>query len=292
MRVGAHVSSAGGPHNVFERAAAIGAEAIQLFISAPQQWRAPSLGAETVAAFRAAHARAPLPVFFHAVYLVNLGTPDGALLERSADSLTRYVRHAGELGVEGTIFHVGSHKGAGFEAVREQVCAAVLAVLEAAANESMLLIENNAGQGNGIGAAFGEIGEIIRGCGGHPRLGVCLDTCHAFAMGYDIATRAGCEAAMAEFDREIGLERLRAVHANDSKMALGGVRDRHENIGDGHIGLDGFRAILAHPAFREQPLLLEVPGIEGGGPDAENVERLKRLRAEVGAPAPDAGGGG
>ena len=288
MRVGTHISSAGGPQHVFERAAAIGAEAIQLFISAPQQWRAPSLGAEAVAAFREAHARSPLPVFFHAVYLVNLGTPNAELLERSTDSLARYVRHAGELGVDGTIFHVGSHKGAGFEAVREQVCAAVRAVLDAADNESMLLIENNAGQGSGIGAAFGEIGAIIRGCDGHPRLGVCLDTCHAFAMGYDIATREGCEQAMAEFEREIGLERLRAVHANDSKMPLGGVRDRHENIGDGHIGLDGFRAILAHPAFREQPLLLEVPGIEGGGPDAENVDRLKRLRAEVGAPAPDA----
>ena len=288
MRVGAHVSSAGGPSRVFERARAIGAEAIQLFISAPQQWRAPNLGAEEAAAFRAARERAALPVFLHAIYLINLGTPDRALLERSTDSLARCLRGAGELGADGAIFHAGSHKGAGFAAVREQVCEAMLGALAAAENDAMLLIENNAGQGNGIGAAFGEIGEILRGCGDHPRLGVCLDTCHAFAMGYDVATREGCELAMGEFAREIGLERLRAVHANDSKMPLGGVRDRHENIGDGHIGLDGFRAILAHPAFREQPLLLEVPGIEGNGPDAENVERLKRLRAEVGAPGPNA----
>ena len=290
MRVGAHISSAGGVQNVFARAEAIGAEAIQIFISAPQQWRPPSISQESVDAFHKEHERVPIPVFFHAIYLINLGARDEALLQRSADSLTQYLTWAGALGVEGVIFHAGSHKGAGFEAVRDQIAGALLAVLEAADNDSMLLIENNAGQGNGIGATFAEIGEIIRDCEGHPRLGVCLDTCHAFAMGYDIARREGCERAMEEFDREIGLDRLRAVHANDSKVALGGVRDRHENIGDGHIGLDGFRAILAHPAFREAPLLLEVPGVEGGGPDAENVNRLKRLREEIGAPGPDGSG--
>ncbi len=286
MRVGAHISSAGGAQNVFARAEEIGAEAIQLFISPPQQWRPPNISDETVAAFHREHERVPLPVFFHAVYLVNLGTQDEKLLNRSVGSLKQYLTWAGTLGVEGVIFHTGSHKGAGFDAVRDQICRVILEVLEAAPNDSMLLIENNAGQGNGIGSTFTEIGEIIRGCDGHPRIGVCLDTCHAFAMGYEITTREGCELAMAEFEREIGFERLRAVHANDSKMPLGGVRDRHENIGDGHMGLDGFRTILAHPAFREARLLLEVPGIEGGGPDTENVDRLKRIREEVGAPAP------
>ena len=175
-----------------------------------------------------------------------------------------------------------------FDAVKDQICRVMLEVLESADNDSMLLIENNAGQGNGIGSTFAEVGELIRGCDHHPRIGVCLDTCHAFAMGYEITTREGCELAMAEFDREIGFDRLRAVHANDSKMPLGGVRDRHENIGDGHMGLDGFRNILGHAAFRDAPLLLEVPGIEGGGPDEENVNRLKRIREEVGAPGPDA----
>ncbi len=288
MRVGAHISSAGGANTVFGRAAEIGAEAIQLFISPPQQWRPPKLPDEIVEAFRAEHEKMPVPLFFHGVYLVNLGTPaDSALLGRSKGSLKQYVRAAGTLGVEGTIFHVGSHKGAGFEAVKEQICAVMLEVLEFAENDSMLLIENNAGQGQGIGSTFTEIGEIIRGCDNHPRIGVCLDTCHAFAMGYEISTREGCEMAMTEFETEIGFDRLRAVHANDSKMPLGGVRDRHENIGDGHIGLDGFTTILAHPAFRDVPLLLEVPGIEGDGPDEENVERLKRIREAVGAPGPD-----
>ncbi len=287
MRVGAHISSAGGANNVFGRAAEIGAEAIQLFISPPQQWRPPKLPDEVVEAFRAGHEKMPVPLFFHGVYLVNLGTPDdSALLGRSKGSLKQYVRAAGTLGVEGTIFHVGSHKGAGFEAVREQICAVMLEVLEFAENDSMLLIENNAGQGQGIGSTFTEIGELIRGCDNHPRIGVCLDTCHAFAMGYEISTREGCEMAMTEFETEIGFDRLRAVHANDSRMPLGGVRDRHENIGDGHIGLDGFTTILAHPAFRDMSLLLEVPGIEGDGPDEENIERLKRIRKEVGAPGP------
>jgi deoxyribonuclease-4 len=110
---------------------------------------------------------------------------------------------------------------------------------------------------------------------------VCIDTCHAFAMGYDIATIEGCQLAMAEFEREIGLDRLVAVHANDSKMPLGGIRDRHENIGDGHIGAEGFKAVMSHPAVAGIPFLLEVPGIDGKGPDAENVSRLKRIRDEI-----------
>ncbi len=286
MRIGAHVSSAGGPAGVFARAAEIGAEAVQLFISAPQQWRPPAISDDQVAAFQAARQAADVPVFFHGVYLVNLASDDGALLGRSVGSLKQYLKWGDTLGTVGTIFHVGSHKGAGFETVLPQVCAKIGEVLEYAAGEQLLIIENNAGQGGGVGITFAEIGAIIRGAGGHPRLRVCLDTCHAYAMGYDLATPEGCALAMEEFEREIGFDRLVAVHANDSKTPLGGMRDRHENIGDGHIGYDGFRAIMRHPAFRDVPFLLEVPGIEGGGPDAENLNRLKAIRAELGIPAP------
>jgi len=141
-----------------------------------------------------------------------------------------------------------------------------------------VLLETNAGQGNCIGRTFAELGAIIRGLDGDPRVGVCFDTCHVFAMGYDIANREGCEQTMEEFEREVGVDRLVAVHANDSKMPLGGVRDRHENIGDGEIGLDGFRTMMQHAAFRDVPFLLEVPGLEGNGPDAENINRLKAIR--------------
>jgi len=286
MRIGAHVSSAGGPEKVFERALAIDAEAVQLFISAPQQWRAPSLTPQQAEAFRVARETSGLPAFFHGVYLINLGSADEALQARSVASLSSYLRWSDELGVAGTIFHAGSHLGAGFDVVLPQVARLLRQALDAVPGDSKLLIENNAGQGGGIGTTFAEIGAIIRALDGDPRVGVCLDTCHAYAMGYDIATREGCETAMTEFDREIGLDRLRAVHANDSKMPLGGVRDRHENVGDGTIGLEGFRVILGHRAFADVPLLLEVPGIEGKGPDAENVNRLKAIRAEVGASGP------
>ena len=286
MRIGAHVSSAGGPANVFPRAAAIEAEAVQLFISAPQQWKPPALTEVQVADFRAAREAVGIPAFFHGVYLMNFGSADDALLNRSVASLRSYLRWADELGVVGTIFHTGSHLGAGFDAVLPRIVARLREAMDGSPNDSRVILENNAGQGNCIGRTFGELGAIIRGLDGDPRLGVCLDTCHAFAMGYDLSTREGCELAMTEFDREIGFDRLLAVHANDSKMPLGGVRDRHANIGDGEIGLEGFRTLMGHAAFKDVPFLLEVPGIEGDGPDLENINRLKRLRGEVGLGAP------
>jgi deoxyribonuclease-4 len=282
MRIGAHIKSAGGHEKVFERAAEIDAEVVQLFISAPQQWKPPAVTDEQAAAFRAAREASGLPAFFHGVYLMNFGSQDEAILNRSVASLRSYLRWAGELGVEGTVFHVGSHLGAGFEAVLPQVCERIRAAMEASPNDSKVILEANAGQGNCIGRTFSELGAIIRGLDNDPRLAVCIDTCHVFAMGYDIANREGCEMAMEEFDREIGLSRLAAVHANDSKMPLGGVRDRHENIGDGHIGLDGFACVMSHPAFRDVPFMLEVPGIDGKGPDAENVRRLKAIRTSLG----------
>ena len=282
MRIGAHVSSAGGCQTVFGRAAEIGAEAIQLFVSAPQQWRAPNITEAQEHAFKDALAAASVPVFFHGVYLVNLGSQDAGILARSVESLKNYLLWADRLGATGTIFHVGSHLGAGFETVLPQICRLMREVLEAAPGTSKLLMETNAGQGACVGRTFGELGAILRGLDDDRRVGICIDTCHVFAMGYDIATKEGCEIAMTEFDREIGVDRLFAVHANDSKMPLGGVRDRHENIGDGHIGYDGFRSVMAHPAFRDVPFLLEVPGLEGKGPDTPNVQRLKTIRAELG----------
>jgi deoxyribonuclease-4 len=281
--IGAHISSAGGPHKLFAKAANIGGEAVQIFISAPQQWKAPVLTDEAVEAFLAAKAESGLPVFFHGVYLMNFGSQDPAILEKSVTSLATYLRWADRLGAKGTIFHVGSHLGLGFEAVLPQMCRLLQQALDEAENESWLILENNAGVGNCCGRNFAELGAIIAGLDNDPRVKVCIDTCHAFAMGYDISTPAGCEAAMSEFEREIGLDRLVAVHANDSKTPLGGIRDRHENIGDGEIGYDGFKAVMSHPAFANIPFLLEVPGMDKKGPDAENVGRLKRIRDEIAA---------
>jgi len=287
MHLGAHISSAGGVEKVFERAQAIGAEAVQIFPSAPQQWKAPAFTDDQVAQFRDLHAASKMPAFFHGVYLINLGSKDEALLRRSVESLTQSLRWAGKLGVSGVIFHVGSHLGQGWdEALVRQICKHIREALEAAPNDTLLVLENNAGQGNCIGGTWAELGAIIRGLDNDPRVTICIDTCHALAMNYDISTDAGCEAAMESFDKEIGVDRLVAVHANDSKIPLGGLRDRHENIGDGFIGLDGFAAVMRHPAFRDVPFFLEVPGLAGNGPDIENVMRLKAIRAGVGLAAP------
>ena len=291
MRIGAHVSSAGGPLKAFERAAAIGAEAFQLFISAPQQWKAPTIPDDVVAKFNESREAAGLPFFFHGVYLINLASQDAALLDRSVESLVQYLNWGAKLGAEGTIFHVGSHLGRGLdEACVNQVSGLLKQVLERSDTSSKLILECNAGQGGCIGGTFTELGLLVREAGGDERLAICIDTCHAFAMGYDIRTDAGTRAAMAEFERELGFQRLVAVHANDSKQPLGGLRDRHENVGDGHIGLDGFAAVMRHPAFADVPFLLEVPGISGNGPDLENVMRLKAIRAGVGLAGHSAGG--
>lgn len=287
MRIGAHVSSAGGCDKVFARAAEIEAEAIQLFVSAPQQWRMAPIADETIERFRVAQGAARVPTFLHVPYLVNLGSQDPAILEKSVATLAGYLQAAERLGSVGAIFHVGSHLGAGFEAVLPQICSLMRQSLDQAPGNARLIMENNAGVGNCVGRSFEELGAIQRGLDNEPRLGICVDTCHAFAMGYDISTREGCEIAMTEFDRELGVDRLLAVHANDSKTPLGGVRDRHENIGDGHIGYDGFRSVLAHPAFADVSFLLEVPGIEKKGPDLENINRLKKMRADLGLPAPE-----
>ena len=287
MRIGAHVSAAGGIHKVFERAKAIGAEAMQVFPSAPQQWKAPIISDESAAEFKRLLAESAMPTFFHGVYLINFGSKDEALLQRSVDSLATYLDWAGKLGVQGTIFHVGSHLGSGWDGeMTRQVCSHLRRALQAAPNDSLLVLENNAGQGNCIGGRWEELGAIIRGLDNDRRVGVCIDTCHALAMNYDITNDAGCQAAMEAFDREVGFDRLVAVHANDSKQPLGGLRDRHENIGDGHIGLEGFAAVMRYPAFRDIPFFLEVPGLDGKGPDRENIMRLKAIRAGVGIPSP------
>lgn len=282
MKIGAHVSAAGGLATCFDRAEAMGAETAQIFLTPPQQWRSSKVEEEQARAFRERAARSAVdPVFVHGVYLINLATDDGTNLARSVSSLKSAMTSCAQLGIKGVIFHLGSHKGQGLDAVFQQICRACTDVLEATPPEAWLILENSAGAGGTIGSRFADLGRIIREVGSD-RVKVCLDTQHAYAAGYDVASAEGLELAMAEFEKEVGFERLVAVHANDSKVPLGGGRDRHENIGQGHIGLDGFRRVLAHRAFQEVPFILEVPGMDGdSGPDAENVAILKKLRDEA-----------
>jgi deoxyribonuclease-4 len=281
MKVGAHVSSSGGLTTAFERAQAIGAETIQIFGAPPQTWRRRNIRPDECEAFRAGMKETGIqPVFIHGVYLINLATEKPDQLDKSIEALVGDLRLASAAGISGVIFHVGSHKGAGFKQVLPQIAKALRKALDETPDDAWIVLENSAGQGGSVGSTFGELGAIMAKVKS-PRLKVCIDTQHAYAAGYNLADRHGIEQAMQEFDREAGLAQLVAVHANDSKIALGGGVDRHENIGKGHIGRKGFETIMAHPAFADVPFLLEVPGLDGQGPDEPNIAVLKRIRAKV-----------
>ncbi|HEX5480853.1 MAG TPA: deoxyribonuclease IV [Dehalococcoidia bacterium] len=289
MKIGAHVSTAGGPATGFERAQAIGAECMQMFESAPQQWGTAKLTDEQVEAFRATHAESGIdPVFIHGKYLMNLASADDKIFRTSTSTLRSSLNIAGRIGAKGVIFHTGSHKGLGLDAVFEQICTACQKVLDETPEETLLIFENSAGGGDTIGSKFHDLGEILRRID-NPRARVCIDTCHAFAAGYDLSTPEGVKATLKELDKEIGAKNVAAIHCNDSKTELGAGRDLHENIGEGKIGLAGFEALLGSKELQHVPLLLEVPGYKlngaGKGPDKPNVDRLKEIRARLGLKA-------
>ena len=279
MKLGAHVRTAGGVDKAVDRAEEMGAETIQVFSGAPQAWRRKNYSNEEVDAFKARLKATGIgPVFIHGLYLMNFGTDNPELLKKSQEALIAEMNSASLIGARGVIFHLGSHKGAGYEARVGQVVDQCRQVLDATPDDAWLILENAAGQGGAIGSKFAELGRIAQESGSD-RVKICLDTQHTFAAGYDVKTRKGLDATMVEFDKEIGLDRLAAVHANDSKIELGGSRDRHENIGEGFIGRDGFENLLSHAAFADVPFLLEVPGFDDSGPDKANVDILKELRA-------------
>jgi len=279
MELGAHVRTAGGVDKAVDRAEEMGAETIQVFSGAPQAWRRKNYKKEEVEAFKARLKETGIgPVFIHGLYLMNFGTDNPDLLKKSQEALVAEMNSASLIGARGVIFHLGSHKGAGYEARVGQVIDQCRQVLESTPDDAWLILENAAGQGGAIGSKFAELGRIAKEVGSD-RVKVCLDTQHTFAAGYDVKTRKGLDATMAEFDKDIGLDRLAAVHANDSKIELGGGRDRHENIGEGFIGRDGFENLLSHSTFADVPFLLEVPGFDDSGPDKANVDILKELRA-------------
>ena len=286
MRIGAHVSSAGGLDKAVDRAVNIGCEAIQIFGSSSRSWAFKPVPEETAQRFRVKAEEADIgPSFFHAIYLINLATASPENWRKGIDSLVNYLGLAHQIGAAGVIFHPGSHSGEGYEAVLDRTVAGIETVLEESPEGPWLTIENTAGMGKHIGASYQELGTIISAVKPElrERLRICLDTQHSFAAGYDVATPDGLGAMLAEFDETIGLDKLAAVHANDSKYPLGGGVDRHENIGEGHIGLSGFENIMAHPAFAEVPFLLETPGFDGNGPDKRSVDILKDIRERVAA---------
>ena len=280
ITIGAHCSASGGLWKAAERGIAIEAEAVQLFGSSPRAWRQTQHKPEAFERFRAMSAEAGLaPAWLHGTYLVNLAADNEQQYERSIDAVIYALTVAHEAGAAGVVLHTGSHRSAGLDAVLPRVLTAIERILDGAAGGATLALETSAGQGGTIGS-FADLG-LILGAVRSPRLQVCVDTCHVFAAGHELRTPEGVTEMVELFDEEIGLECLAVVHANDSKGELGGNLDRHENIGDGAIGYDGFRAVLGAMAFAGKTFLLEVPGIEQDGPDLENVRRLKAIRDEV-----------
>ena len=283
MKIGAHVSTSGGISKAPARGREIGCEAIQIFGSSPQGWAFKAVPDPEVESFRQGAADSGIEaVFLHAIYLVNLGTSNTANLTKGIDSLINYMTLASRIGATAVIFHPGSHGGAGYESVLPQTVDAIKSVLEASPEGPYLAVENMAGMGQHIGARFEELGGILEAVNS-PRLKVCLDTQHSFAAGYDLTTGEGIEDMLAKLDDGPGSANVVAIHANDSKRPCGSGVDRHDNIGDGFIGEDGFAVFMGHPAFRDVPFLLEVPGFEGKGPDQQNMDILKRIRQQVGA---------
>lgn len=256
----------------------MGADAIQVHPTPPHYWGSPKLDEERVERFRtAAEAAGHPPFYFHAVYLINLAGDDPLLRQRSESTLAGYLAAADRLGIGGVIFHTGSHKGVGFEECLPTITDHLKRVMERAdPGSARLLIENNAGMGGCVGARFEEI-RLMMDAVRDPRIGACFDTCHAFASGYDERTPEAAGATIDEWERVVGLEKLEVIHCNDSQTGLGSNRDRHANVGQGEIGEAGFRALLHDPRLQRVPFILEVPGFDGKGPDAANMEILRSL---------------
>jgi deoxyribonuclease-4 len=276
--IGGHMSSSGGIHTAVDRAEAIGAEAIQVFTQSPRMWRATNHPEENLERFKERVVEVGLHgVVCHALYLVNLSAPDDTIYEKSVAALKSSVEVACRIDADAVIFHVGSHLGAGFDKGLERVVPALLDCLESCSEKTWLLIENTAGAGGTIGRSVEELATIVDRLDRHDRIGICLDSCHLYASGYDVTDRAVLDDLLDQVDREIGLDRLRALHVNDSKLALGSNRDRHDNIGEGLMG-DGLATFLSHPRLQGLPALLEVPGPENKGPDAEQLRRARALR--------------
>jgi deoxyribonuclease-4 len=279
--LGAHVSTAGGIHTAIDRIEAIGGDSVQVFTQSPRAWRPTNHDPATFERFKERRAEAGIDgVLCHAVYLVNLASPDDEIYRKSVAALDATMEVACGIDADGVVVHVGSHLGAGLEAGLERALPALERTLERCSETTWLLLENSAGAGGTIGRSIEELAVLVDRLGRHPRLGVCLDSCHLWVSGVDVTGAAALDATIDELDERIGLDRLRALHVNDARDGLGSNRDRHENIGEGALG-ERLGVFLSRPRFQGLPAVLEVPGKDGKGPDADEVRKLKDLHARA-----------
>jgi len=279
-RLGVHVSIAGGIDKAVERARDLGCSAMQIFSRNPRGWEASPLSLPLVRLFREKVEQNDIdPVVVHTPYLLNLASADAELHRKSVKGLSQDLKRAEQLGARYLVTHLGSAGSGSMPSGRRQVIKALRSVLEEDSPVTLLL-ENSAGGGRSLGAFFGEIAEILAGAGGGDRIGVCFDSCHAYAAGYDFRSRGQSRALVKELDQTVGLRRLKVLHLNDCAGSLGSHRDRHQHIGKGEIGLEGFRSLLGQKPLGKIPLILETPKEEPGD-DRENLSRVRGLLSSV-----------
>jgi deoxyribonuclease-4 len=275
--LGAHCS--GGIKKAVDRAAELGVDSLQLFVQSPRTWRFPEHDPADLAAFRERRQELGIgAVLVHALYLVNLASPNDDFYGKSVSTMRSTMDAACAIEADAVVFHVGSHQGAGFEAGLERVVPALAQVLERCSEGTWLLMESSAGAGGTIGRSLDELAALYEALDKHPRLGVCLDSCHLWVSGFDVADRGELDTLLGDLDTRMGLDRLRALHVNDAKAPLGSNRDRHANIGEGLIG-EQLGVFLGHPALQGLPAVLEVPGPDNHGPDEGEVTKLRELHA-------------
>jgi deoxyribonuclease-4 len=281
MFIGAHLSAAGGLDKAVDRAEAVGAESLQVFTQSPRTWRPTNHDPASFDRFRERRAEVGLTgVLCHALYLCNFAAPDDDVYEKSIAALRNTMQVARAIGADGVVFHVGSHLGSGFEAGLERVVPAMEQVLELSSDETWLLMENSAGTGGTIGRSIEELATLHERLGRHPRLGVCLDSCHLYASGVDVTDPATLDAMLDELDSSIGLDRLRALHVNDSEAPLGSNRDRHANILEGLLD-ERLGVFLGNPRLQGLPAVLETAGPDKKGPDEHEIRKAKELHARA-----------
>jgi deoxyribonuclease-4 len=268
---GAHVSAAGGISNAIDRIAEVGGDAVQVFTQSPRMWKPTTYSVEELARFRERREAAGVGhVSCHALYLVNLASRDPEIREKSVVALRATLETARAIEADAVVFHVGSHLGYGFEEAVAVVAGALRDLLELTSERLWLCVENTAGAGGTIGRSLDELAALCDAVDRHPRLGLCLDSCHLWASGVDVSDAAALEATLGELDTRIGLDRVRALHVNDSQTPLGSNRDRHDRVGHGLLG-DGLATFLGHPAFADLPAITET------WEDATDLARMRDL---------------
>ena len=274
------MSIEGGLHKAFERISFVEGQSLQIFSKNQRQWRVPELSPSEIETFiKMWEQWGKGPVAVHDSYLINLANPDATKANRAINAFAEEIRRADQLHIPYLIMHPGSHVGSGLELGLHQLTANLDRAFALAddASSVIVLLETTAGQGTGLGSSFEELAHVINNSAYGKRLGVCFDTCHAFAAGYDISTKTGYEKTFTAFDKIVGLDRLKFFHLNDSKKGSGSRVDRHEHIGKGEIGLEGFRLLMNDPRFAEHPMVLETPKEKDLTDDIENLKLLQSL---------------